>query len=314
MTSAAITPGARYWITHPVLQAHQMGPGHPESPQRLAAIHERMQSTGLDRLFRHREAPLATEAALLRAHHPDHVHSVLGIRPESGLVQIDPDTAMNRHSAEAAQRAAGAGVLAVDLVMNGDADFVFCAVRPPGHHAERHRAMGFCLFNSIAVAAAEALAHGLERVAVLDFDVHYGNGTANIFSDDPRVLFCSTYQDPLYPYWTRKPGASQLIDVPLRHGDDGTVYRDAVTQRWLPALDTFRPQMILVSAGFDAHHRDPLAGLNFNEDDYTWTAQQIQAVCRQHCPGQVIAMLEGGYDLTALALSVEAFVRPFVEE
>jgi acetoin utilization deacetylase AcuC-like enzyme len=303
---------ASYWITHPSFRLHRMDPGHPECPERLAAIEDRLIASGLDLFLQRREAPEASIDALLRVHDVDHVESVLRTRPAEGLVRIDPDTSMNAHTAEAALRAAGAGLLAVDLLLSGQAGFVFCAVRPPGHHAERARAMGFCFFNSIAVAAAEALARGLARVAVLDFDVHYGNGTADIFRREPRVLLCSTYQHPLYPYWAGDPDAPGRVDAPLPAGAGSDAYRAAVRDHWLPALERFAPQMLLVSAGFDAHRRDPLAQLQLTDEDYAWSARQIQELADRHCEGRVLAMLEGGYDPHALARCVEAFVRPFV--
>lgn len=301
-----------YWISHPVFRQHRMDPGHPECPERLEAIEDRLRSTGLDLFLQRADAPAAPVEALLRVHDADHVESVLRTRPAEGLVRIDPDTSMNAHTAEAALHAAGAGVEAVNLCMTRQAGFVFCAVRPPGHHAEHARAMGFCFFNNIAVAAADALARGLERVAVLDFDVHYGNGTADIFRNEPRVLLCSTYQHPLYPYWAGDPNAPGLVDAPLAEGSGSEAYRDALSRLWLPALDEYAPQMLFVSAGFDAHLRDPLAGLRLTDEDYYWTAQQIQGVADRHCQGRVVAMLEGGYDLYALSRCVEAFVRPFV--
>ncbi len=301
-----------YWITHASCREHRMDEGHPECPERLMAIEDRLIATGLDMFLYRAEAPEASAEALLRVHDADHVESVLRTRPTEGLVRIDPDTSMNAYTAQAALHAAGAGVLAVELCLSRRAGFVFCAVRPPGHHAERARAMGFCFFNNIAVAAAEALARGLKRVAILDFDVHYGNGTADIFRNEPRVMLCSTYQDPLYPYWSADPEASGLIDTPLSEGDGSEAYRAAVSNHWLPALREFGPEMLLVSAGFDAHVRDPMAGLCLTDDDYYWTGQQIQAFADRHCEGRVVAMLEGGYDLRALARCVEAFVRPFV--
>ena len=301
-----------YWISHPSCAQHEMGEGHPEAPARLWAIEDRLRAIGLDLFLDRDDAPEASTEALLRVHTAEHVESVLSTRPKQGYVQIDPDTTMNAHTAAAALHAAGAGVRAVDLVMNQRASFAFCSVRPPGHHAERARAMGFCFFNNIAVAAGEALARGLSRVAILDFDVHYGNGTADIFRNDERVLLCSTYEHPLYPYWAGNPEDTEIVDAPLKAGDGSEAYRRAITHRWIPSLEAFEPQMILVSAGFDAHVRDPLASLELTDDDYYWTAQQILEVASRHCPGKVIAMLEGGYDTHALARCVEAFMRPFV--
>lgn len=299
------------WITHPTCLQHEMGPYHPESPARLQAIEERLLATGLLPRFQRLEAPQATREALARAHSNKHIERILGARPGAGYLQLDPDTAMNAHTAEAALRAAGAAVLAVDTVLADRAELGFCAVRPPGHHAERAKPMGFCFFNNIAVAAAHALASGLSRVAVLDFDVHYGNGTADIFRDDARVLVCSTYQDPLYPYWRADHGIAHLLDVALSPGTGSTEYRAAVTDRWLPALEAFAPELLLVSAGFDAHADDPLAGLKLQTDDFGWTAELLRDLAARHCGGRIVATLEGGYNVHALARSVEAFLRPF---
>ncbi len=307
-----MNPLPSFWISHPSSRLHRMDEGHPECPERLAAVEDRLLSSGLDLFLHHRDAPEAPAEALLRVHDADHVESVLRTRPASGLVRIDPDTSMNAHTAEAALHAAGAGVLAVDLVLKREAGFVFCGVRPPGHHAERSRAMGFCFFNNIAVAAAEALARGVARVAVLDFDVHYGNGTADIFRGERRLLLCSTYQHPLYPDWAGDPNAVGLIDVALKEGEGSDAYRAAVSEHWLPALKKFAPQILFVSAGFDAHMHDPLGGLALSDDDFYWTGEQIRGFAAAHCEDRVIAMLEGGYDPYALARCVEAFIRPFV--
>ncbi|MDB5969132.1 MAG: deacetylase [Hydrocarboniphaga sp.] len=301
------------WITHPSCVLHQMDAGHPESPARLLALQAMLVRSGLGASFAQIDAPAASREALLRVHDADHVDRILSSRPGSGRLWLDPDTSMSEHSLDAALHAAGAGVLGVERLLNGEADFVFCAVRPPGHHAERDRPMGFCILNNIAVAAAEALARGLLRVAVLDFDVHHGNGTADIFARDPRVRVFNTYQDPLYPYWEGRADAPSLIDMPLPSGSDGAAYRAAVVEGWLPALAAFAPQLLLVSAGFDAHVRDPLAGLRLVDGDYAWTAQRILEIASRYCEGRVIAMLEGGYDLQGLSGGVEAFVRPFVE-
>jgi len=300
------------WITHPECLRHEMGPQHPESPRRLQAIQDRLRATGLDQFLVHREAPRATEADLLRVHTREHVDSVLHADASAGPVRIDADTALGEHTLAAALHAAGAGILGVDLVLAGEAGLAFCAVRPPGHHAERARAMGFCFFNNIAVAAGHALARGLTRIAVLDFDLHYGNGTADIFLGDERVWLYSTYQHPLYPHWTGAPHATNLVDAPLRPYAGSEAYRAAITGQWLPALQRQQPQLILVSAGFDAHADDPLGDLRLTTDDYRWTASVIRGVAAECADGRVVAMLEGGYDLTALARSVEAFLGAFL--
>ncbi|MDM4769113.1 histone deacetylase family protein [Solimonas sp. SE-A11] len=299
------------WITHPDCLLHQMEEGHPESPLRLHAIQDRLMACGIDGFLLHAEAPEATPEQLQRVHTAEHVRFILNA-PADPPQHLDPDTLFMRHTRRAALRAAGSGVQAVDMVLGGKASLAFCAVRPPGHHAERARAMGFCFFNNVAVAAAHALSRGLERVAILDFDVHYGNGTADIFQDDPRVLLCSTYGHPLYPYWAGSGDSASLIDVPLSPYSAGTAFRAAVTEHWLPALERFQPQMLLVSAGFDAHGADPLGNLRLGLDDYRWLGRLVQQLAEQCCEDRVVAMLEGGYDLTALARSVEAFLEPFM--
>jgi acetoin utilization deacetylase AcuC-like enzyme len=216
------------------------------------------------------------------------------------------------HSLDAAQHAAGAVVLATDLVLAGECRTAFCAVRPPGHHAERNRAMGFCLFNNVAVGAAHALANGLERVAIVDFDVHHGNGTEEIFSGDPRVLMVSTFQHPLYPYSGLDNPASNMVNIPLSAGAGGAEFRDAVADHWLPALERFRPEMLFVSAGFDAHREDPLAGLKLVEDDYAWVTRQLVAVAARHSKGRIVSSLEGGYGLSALGRSATEHIRELI--
>lgn len=299
------------WITHPDCLRHQMEDGHPESPLRLHAIQDRLLACGVDGFLSHAEAPVATVEQLRRVHSVEHVRFMLEA-PGEPPQHLDPDTQLMRYTAAAALRAAGAGVLAVDMLLAGRAGLAFCAVRPPGHHAERARAMGFCFFNNIAVAAAHALARGLERVAILDFDVHYGNGTADIFRDEPRVLLCSTYGHPLYPYWEGRGDAPGLVDVALPPQTAGTAFRSAVSEHWLPALQRHAPQLLLVSAGFDAHGADPLGNLRLGLDDFRWLGALTQQLAEQTCEGRIVAMLEGGYDLTALARSVEAFLQPFM--
>lgn len=302
------------WITHPDCRLHDMGAEHPESPRRLDAIEDRLRADGSGDFLQRLTAPMATSGALERVHDAAHIERILTADTSAGEIQIDPDTLMSTHSLEAALRAAGAGVLAVDEVLAGRAGLAFCAVRPPGHHAEWARAMGFCFFNNVAVAAAHAMASGLQRVAILDFDVHYGNGTADIFKGDSRVLVCQTYQHPLYPHWAGAPHAPNLVDVPLKAYSGSAAFRAAVTDHWLPRLETFQPELIFVSAGFDAHELDPLAQLRFTTDDYRWVASVIQGVAEACCQGRVVALLEGGYQLDALARSVSAFLQPFLGE
>jgi acetoin utilization deacetylase AcuC-like enzyme len=298
------------FITHPSFLLHEMGPHHPECPERLTAINERMVAAGLDAKLQHHTAPAATREQIARVHGSGYIDSIDASSPEDGLHFIDPDTALNPHTLTAARHAAGAVVLGVDLVVGGTCATAFCAVRPPGHHAERKRAMGFCIFNNVAVGAAHALeAHGLERVAIVDFDVHHGNGTEDIFEGDDRVLMVSTFQYPLYPYSGVDNPASNMVNIPLPAGAGSEAFRAAVRERWLPALEAYEPQLILISAGFDAHRDDPLAGLQFTESDYAWVTRELIAVASRHANGRVVSTLEGGYALSALGRSAAEHVR-----
>ena len=295
------------WLTHADCLLHNMGDGHPERPERLGALEDRIIASRLDYLLDRFEAPLATREHLLRVHDEGYLQSLERIAPAEGLVAIDPDTSMSPGTLQAALRAAGSGVLATDLVMAGRVSSAFCAIRPPGHHAERAAAMGFCFLNNVAVAAAHALsAHGLARVAIVDFDVHHGNGTEDIFRHDPRVLMVSTFQHPFYPGSGVDGRSERMINLPLPAGSGSREFRAAVTGEWLPALDAFAPQMIFISAGFDAHRDDGLAMLNLVEADYGWVTQQIRAVAQKHAGGKIVSMLEGGYDLHVLGRCVAA--------
>jgi len=286
-----------------------MGPHHPESPDRLDAVSDRLIASGLDPHLVHHEAPAATRAQLARVHDEDYIAMIEAASPESGVCYLDPDTAMNAHSLDAALHAAGAVVLGTELVLNGECRTAFCAVRPPGHHAERRRAMGFCLFNSVAVGVAHALAQGLERAAVLDFDVHHGNGTEEIFAAEPRVVMVGTFEYPLYPYSGVDPAGPNMHNVPLRAGSGGEAFRAAMTDICLPALDAHRPEIIFISAGFDAHRDDPLANLQLIEADYAWVTREIVAIAERHAEGRIVSTLEGGYDLSALGRSATENVR-----
>ncbi|MEO8755437.1 MAG: histone deacetylase family protein [Casimicrobiaceae bacterium] len=302
------------FITHPSFLLHEMGPYHPECPERLTAISDRLIASRLDAHVRHYTARAATREHIARVHGAAYIDSIEAASPEEGLHFIDPDTALNPHTLTAALHAAGAVVQAVDLVLDGECKTAFCAVRPPGHHAERRRAMGFCIYNSVAVGAAHALdAHGLERVAIVDFDVHHGNGTEDIFQGDPRVLMVSTFQYPLYPYCGVENQAPNMVNVPLAAGEGSAAFRAAVTDRWLPALEAHRPQLILISAGFDAHREDPLAGLKFTEADYTWVTRELLEVARRHAQGRMVSTLEGGYALSALGRSAAEHIRVMIE-
>ncbi len=301
------------YITHPSCLQHAMGSDHPECPERLTAIGDQLIASGLDIHVAHHEAPAATDEQIARVHSPSYIESILRAVPERGLNYLDPDTALNPHSVDAARHAVGAVIKAVDMVCGGEFQNAFCAVRPPGHHAESARAMGFCVFNSVAVGAAHALAaHGLSRVAIVDFDVHHGNGTEQIFSDDARVLMVSTFQYPLYPYSGIDNPAPNMVNVPLAAGSGGDELREAVLDRWIPALDAHRPELILISAGFDAHREDPLAGLAFTERDYAWVTRELMQVAARHAQGRIVSSLEGGYALSALGRSVVAHMRELV--
>src|SRR5216684_2907786 len=297
-------------FTHPDCSLHEMGAGHPESPERLKAILAALEASGLAAKLAVREAPLARREHLERVHDTEHVDLVFGAAPQRGYAYLDPDTSMNPKSLAAALRAAGAVVRATDVVMAGEARNAFCAVRPPGHHATPDRAMGFCIFNNVAIGAMHALeAHGLERVAVLDFDVHHGNGTEDAFHEDPRVMLCSTFQHPYYPYCGADSGNDHIINVPLPAMTDGRGFRAAVERFWFPALERFAPEVVFVSAGFDAHRDDPLAYLELGDEDYAWVTQKIVELAARHARGRVVSTLEGGYDTNALARCVVEHVR-----
>ncbi|MEZ0469407.1 histone deacetylase family protein [Luteimonas sp. B3_2_R+30] len=299
--------------THAACLAHDTGPGHPERPQRLGAVVEALRD-GLPDLDWH-EAPRATRGQLLRVHAAALLAAVL----ESGAdapIPLDPDTVLSPASPEAALRAAGAGIAAVDAVMNGQAGTAFCAVRPPGHHATGGEAMGFCLFNNIAVAAAHALdRHGLARVAIADFDVHHGNGTQAIFEHEPRVMYFSSHQYPLYPGTgaRQERGIGNIVNAPLPPGAGSRTFREAWRERLLPELDAFAPQLLFVSAGFDAHWRDPLAQMQLDAEDFGWLTGELHALAARHAAGRIVSMLEGGYDLQALREGSLAHVRVLID-
>lgn len=286
-----------------------MGPRHPERPARLAAINDRLRAAGLDGLLRHYDAPTATREQLERVHDADYIDWIYAQAPKQGVVWLDPDTGMNEYSLSAALHAAGAVVKAVDAVMAGEATSVFCSVRPCGHHAEHRRAMGFCIFNNIAVGAAHALAaHGLERIAIVDFDVHHGNGTEDIFRDESRVLFCSSFQHPFYPGTGADTMSDHIINIPLPAGSSGDRFRAAVESRWLEALDAAKPQLLMISAGFDAHAEDDMAMLQLVEADYAWITDRLKAIADRHAQGRIVSALEGGYNLSALGRSVATHI------
>ncbi|MFK7996796.1 MAG: histone deacetylase family protein [Granulosicoccus sp.] len=297
-------------ISHRDCVGHEISAGHPECPQRIDAINDQLKAQDIYDYLQHREAPLASREHLLLAHSEAYVSHIHDMAPSSGTVQLDADTAMNMHSLDASLRAAGAGVMAVDMVCAGEVKNAFCLTRPPGHHAERIQAMGFCFFGNIAIAARHAIkVHGLERVAILDFDVHHGNGTEDIVDGDPNILFCSSFQHPFYPGNFRENVIDQRVNVPLSSGSNSADFRHAITSHWLPALERYKPQMIFVSAGFDAHAEDPLASLSLMDDDFVWITTQIMDVADQYADGRIVSMLEGGYALPALGRCATAHVK-----
>ena len=301
------------YISHADCSRHEMGPDHPECPQRLGAINDRLLVTGLLDYMQSFDAPLATEEQLLRAHTPEHVSAMLNSAPLEGYHRVDPDTCMNPYTALAALRAAGAAIHATDLVLGGKMPTAFCSVRPPGHHAERNGAMGFCFFNNVAVGIKHALdAHHLQRVALIDFDVHHGNGSEDILADDPRVLMCSIFETGLYPFSGENAKGPNMVNVGLPARSGGDKFREAVTEKWLPALEAFQPELIYVSAGFDGHREDDMGNLGLVEADYEWVTRELMRVANRHSKGRMISCLEGGYVLSSLARSVAAHVKVLI--
>ncbi len=307
------------YYTHSDCRKHEMGPGHPECPARLDAIEDRLLISGVSAALDHREAPLASLADIELAHDRMHVAAMRGMslrlveEEEAGgspYFQLDTDTSMNRHTWTAALRAAGAAVDAVDAIMAGELENAFCSVRPPGHHAEHNKAMGFCFFNNVAVAAKYALQrHNLKRVAVIDFDVHHGNGTENILAGDERALMVSIYQHPFYPYSGDQNPAPNMLNVPVPAYTKGMDVREIVEMVWMPRLEAFKPEMIFVSAGFDAHRDDDMGQLGLTEQDYTWITMRIKDVARRFSKNRIVSCLEGGYMMGPLSRSVEAHLR-----
>jgi len=293
------------YITHPSFLKHEMGEDHPECPSRLDAINDYLLAQGYLDLMVPYTAPAVTHDQLLRAHTARYLAEIENLAPASGYQQVDPDTRMNPHSLTAAQHAAGAAVLAADLVVSGEVTRAFCAVRPPGHHAERDAAMGFCFFNNVAVGIRHAQRHhGISRIALIDFDVHHGNGSEDILAGDEQVLMVSTFQHPLYPYMGEVSKGTNMVNVPLAPRTRGDALKKAVDENWLPALEAFRPEMLFISAGFDAHRDDDMANLGWVDADYAWLTARLVEVADRHAGGRIVSVLEGGYALHALARSV----------
>ena len=311
------------YFTHPDCRRHEMGPGHPECPERLDAIEDRLLLSGVGDALDRREAPLASPDMIALAHDHMHVAAIRGLGDElaehiaaggSGYARIDPDTSMNGHTWDAVLRASGAVIAATDAVMAGEMENAFCAVRPPGHHACHNRAMGFCVFNQVAVGARYALEHhGLKRVAIVDFDVHHGNGTEDILSGDERVLMVGIFQHPFYPGTGVHPMGGNMLNLPVPAYTKGNVVRGMIEDQWLPRLHAFRPEMIFISAGFDAHRDDDLGQLGLVEADYTCMTQRIKEIAKLYAKGRIVSSLEGGYNLDALGRSVEAHVRALAD-
>jgi acetoin utilization deacetylase AcuC-like enzyme len=303
------------FFTHPDCLLHEMGEWHPECPARLQAIEDQLIAGRIDTVIeRDESAPLAEEAALLRVHTQAHIDFVRNTSPQEGYAAIDPDTSMNPHTWQAALRAAGAALAATDAVIAGRYENAFCSIRPPGHHAEPARAMGFCFFNNLAVAARHALeVHGLERVAIIDFDVHHGNGTEAAFAGDSRVLMCSFFQHPFYPFSGAEHPAPNMVNLPMAARTKGMEVREAIDLMWLPRLHEFKPEMLFISAGFDAHREDDLGNLGLVEDDFAWITEQVRAVAERYAKGRIVSCLEGGYNLSALGRSVVAHLRALAD-
>jgi acetoin utilization deacetylase AcuC-like enzyme len=298
------------FVTHSDCLKHEMGAHHPERPARLTAIEDQLIASGIAQHLTRFEAPLATDEQLARVHPLEYVRAIREAAPQRGTVHLDPDTAMNPFTLQAALRAAGAAVLATDLVLNNKVNTAFCSVRPPGHHACRARSMGFCIFNNVAVAVRHAVhEHGLERVAVIDFDVHHGNGTEDIFEGDENVLMASIFQHPFYPYSGADDSARNMVNVPLPAGAGSREFRQAVTEAWIPALEEFEPELVVFSAGFDAHVEDDMAMLRFTDADYGWVTQQVKAIADKHSGGRIVSALEGGYALSALGRSAVQHIK-----
>jgi len=298
------------FITHPDCLFHEIDEEHPECAARLNAIQDQVIASGLDIAMEYFEAPLATQEQLSRVHDDKYIETIFQQAPDIGRIILDSDTSMNPHSLNAALRSSGAVIHAVDLLQTGKTSSAFCSIRPPGHHAEKSDAMGFCIFNNIAIGAAHALEHyGMKRIAIVDIDVHHGNGTEDIFENESRILFCSSFQHPYYPFTNLENHADNIIKIPLKAGSGGIEFRQKMEQDCLPRLEIFKPELILISAGFDGHREDDMSEINLIEEDYAWITSKLVAISRTHAQGKIISVLEGGYALSALGRSVVAQMK-----
>lgn len=300
-------------ISHTDCDKHDVGPDRPERPDRLKAIRNSIKKYPFKHAIKHIEAPLVTRKQLVRVHNGQYVDWIYSISPEADMIAIDEDTAMSPDTLRAAERAAGAVIQAVDLVMQDKVKAAFCLVRPPGHHAEKDKAMGFCFFNNVAVGAAHAIAeYGVKHIAIIDFDVHHGNGTQNIYQNSRHILFCSSFEHPLYPGYDSEMDNAHLLAVPLSTGTKSEEFRDKVRVAWFDKIDQFAPELIMISAGFDGHRQDPLASLCLEAADYSWLTAELALLAKKHCQGRIVSTLEGGYDLEALAECVPAHIDALV--
>ena len=298
------------YISHPDCHLHDTGEGHPENASRLSAIEDRLLLSGLSDFLRNINAPEVTRAQLLRVHTPAHLANMDAMMPQQGFARLDADTVVSPDTMPAAKRAAGAVVAAVELVMSGQFQNAFCSVRPPGHHAESGRAMGFCIFSNLAVGVAHALAtYDLNKIAIVDFDVHQGNGTEDIFVGNDKVLYCSIFQHPFFPYTRPPENSEKVISIALDATAKSAEFRAAVSDHWLPALERFQPEIVFISAGFDAHKDDDMSSVSLVDADFLWVTQQLAQIAADSASGRIVSVLEGGYELNSLARCVEAHLR-----
>lgn len=298
------------FISHPDCHDHDTGEDHPENARRLSAIEDRLLSSRISDFVRYLDAPEVTHEQLLRAHSAEYLAMIDAVMPRTGYARLDPDTVISPSTLQAARRAAGSVILAVDRIMSGEITNAFCCVRPPGHHAERERALGFCIYNNIAVGVKHALeVYGLQRVAVVDFDVHQGNGTEDILLGDDRLLYCSTFQHPFFPFTPLPENNEKVISIPLEASAKSAEFRAAVNDHWLPALERFEPEMIFVSAGFDAHQDDEMSYVSLTDADFRWVIEEIKRIADNSAAGHIVSALEGGYEIHSLARCVETHMR-----